>query len=127
MAGEMPLILIVEDHQDNILLLVDYLESKGYRIAVAYNGAQALEMLGHLHPSLVLMDMHMPVMGGLEAMRIMRSDSRYKRLPIIALTALAMVGDRERCLQAGADDYMSKPVSLHGLLEMIARHLRSTP
>jgi signal transduction histidine kinase/ActR/RegA family two-component response regulator len=112
-------ILIAEDNAANILTLGDYLESHGYEISIAHDGAEALEKAESLKPDIILMDIQMPTMNGLEAMTHLRANPRFSTTPIIALTALAMPGDRERCLQAGASEYMSKPVSLKSLLKTI--------
>lgn len=117
-----PLLLLVDDHLVNINLVADYLLSRGYRVAVAYSGAQAVAAAQELQPALILMDIQMPGMDGLEAMRRIRATPALATTPIIALTALAMIGDRERCLAAGADDYLSKPVVLRELLARIAHY-----
>ena len=112
-------ILIAEDNAANILTIGDYLVSHGYEIIVAHDGAEALEKAESLKPDMILMDIQMPTMNGLEAITHLRANPRFTTTPIIALTALAMPGDRERCLQAGASEYMSKPVSLKLLLKTI--------
>ena len=117
-------ILIAEDNPANIQTFAGYLAPKGYRIIIAQNGKEAVEGTKKKHPDLILMDVDMPVMGGLEAIRHIRADEELKSIPIIALTALAMPGDREKCLAAGADEYISKPVSLHELSETIENLLR---
>ena len=116
-------VLIAEDNAANILTIADYLESHGYEIVIAYDGAEALEKADQTQPHIILMDIQMPVMSGLEAIAQLRKDPRFAATPIIALTALAMPGDRERCLQAGATEYMSKPVSLKTLANTIANLL----
>ena len=118
-----PLILIAEDNEATILTLSVYLEPKGYRLAIAHNGIEAITVARTLHPSLILMDLQMPDMDGLEATRRVRSDNdpQLANLPIVALTALAMPGDRERALAAGANAYLSKPVNMKQLVEMIER------
>jgi len=117
-------ILIAEDNPDNIQLLASYLATKGYRIIIAGNGKEAVERTKKGRPDLILMDVDMPVMGGLEAIRHIRADEEVKSIPIIAVTALAMPGDREKCLAAGADRYISKPLNLHGLSKMIKNLLK---
>jgi CheY-like chemotaxis protein len=87
----------------------------------ATNGALAVALAGKIKPALILMDVQMPVMDGLTAIREIRSNLLLRNIPIVALTALAMPGDRERCIQAGASDYLSKPVSLKALYELTAR------
>ena len=103
----------------NILTIGDYLESHGFQIVVAHNGLEAIEKAEESNPDIILMDIQMPAMDGLEATRRLRENSRFVTTPIIALTALAMPGDRERCLKAGANEYMSKPVGLQRLLRTI--------
>jgi PAS domain S-box-containing protein len=125
------LILLAEDNEDSIHIVSDYLLDKGYRVTVARNGLEAIELATEERPDLILMDIQMPGMDGLEATRRIRADADAEtglsmglaRVPIIALTALAMPGDRERCLEAGANDYLSKPVSLKGLLRAIEAQL----
>jgi CheY-like chemotaxis protein len=118
-----PLILLVEDHEQNIMTVSDYLSMKGYQVTVARNGLEALDRVTETKPDLILMDVQMPKMDGLEATRRLRSDPNLASIPIVALTALAMPGDRERCLAAGANDYLSKPISLRGLVEVIETQL----
>lgn len=114
-----PLILLAEDNEANISTLSSYLEAKGYRIVLAKNGLEAIAVTKAQVPDLILMDVQMPEMDGLEAMRQIRSDRQFAHIPIIALTALAMTGDRERCLEAGASDYLTKPVKLKQLASTI--------
>ncbi len=118
-----PLILLAEDNEDSIGMLTDYLHSRGYQCVIARNGAEAIERVREARPLLILMDIQMPGMDGLEATRRIRSDAELAVIPIIAMTALAMPGDRERCLEAGASDYISKPVSLKQLVQTIEAHL----
>jgi len=113
------LILLAEDNLASILIISDYLEGKNFRVVVAHNGLEAITLASEINPNIILMDVQMPVMNGLEATRRLRADSRFRSIPILALTALAMPGDRERCLEAGATEYLSKPVSLKDLVKMI--------
>ncbi len=122
-APPAPVILLAEDEEHNIYTLSTYLTAKGYQVVVARNGAEALERAHAVRPALIVMDIQMPGMDGLEAIQRIRANHTLGMLPIIALTALAMPGDRERCLAAGADDYLSKPVSLKGLVATIDTHL----
>lgn len=117
-----PLVLLAEDTPLNIVPVRDYLEARGCRVAVAENGLLAVTQVMELRPDLVLMDIQMPVLDGLEAIRRIRaqSDTRVARVPIVALTALAMPGDRERCLAAGADDYLPKPASPRKIFECVS-------
>ena len=105
-------ILLVEDNEINLLVTQDYLVNKGYKVITAVNGLDALEQARSHQPGFVLMDIQMPGMDGLEAIRQLRTLPEFAMVPIIALTALAMPGDRERCLDAGANEYLTKPLSL---------------
>ncbi|HBL12272.1 MAG TPA: hypothetical protein DD379_12860 [Cyanobacteria bacterium UBA11162] len=120
---ELPLILLAEDNEANISTLMDYLQVQGFRVNLARNGIEAVKMAKEQKPDLILMDIQMPEMDGLEAMRQIRTDTNLTTVPIIALTALAMPGDRERCLVAGANEYMTKPVSLKKLVNLIGQYL----
>ena len=110
--GAPPLVLLAEDNEANVRMVRDYLESRGYRVAVAGDGEAAAAMAAELRPALVLMDVQMPRVDGLAATRLIRANPGTARTPVVALTALAMPGDKERCLEAGADAYLSKPVRL---------------
>jgi CheY-like chemotaxis protein len=116
------LILLVEDNLANVLAIGDYLEDKNFQVVVAHNGLEALAWASEINPNLILMDIQMPGMDGLEATRRLRADSRFRSVPIVALSARAMPGDRERCLQAGASEYLSKPASLKELVKMIEHY-----
>jgi signal transduction histidine kinase/DNA-binding response OmpR family regulator len=118
-----PLILLAEDNQANIATISSYLGAKGYEIIMAKNGQEAVNLTKEQHPNLILMDIQMPGMDGLEAMRLIRGDDQFKYTPIIALTALAMPGDREKCITAGANDYLTKPIKLKFLVEKIQQLL----
>jgi PAS domain S-box-containing protein len=122
-AKDRPIILLVEDTKEVTMMIVDYLEMAGYQIITANDGITGIEQAKDKHPALILMDIQMPGMDGLEATRQLRADSNFRTVPIIALTALAMRGDRERCLAAGATDYLAKPVSLKKLVRMIEEYL----
>jgi CheY-like chemotaxis protein len=119
--AERPLILLAEDNESSIRTVSDYLHAKNYRVVVARNGSEAIELARQERPEVILMDIQMPGMDGLEATRRIRDEAGLSKIPIIALTALAMRGDREKCLAAGANDYMSKPCSLKKLVEMIEK------
>ena len=119
-AAPNSLVLIVEDNIVNQKVIKGLLQRKGYRMETAPDGSQALTMMEHHNFDAILMDVQMPVMDGLEATRRIRANERWREIPIIAMTAHAMSGDRERCLAAGMDAYLSKPVNsveLFGILE----------
>ncbi len=118
------LILLAEDNEDNIRSISEYLLLKGYRVIVARNGVEAIERAKEEEPNMILMDIQMPIMDGLEAIKRLRADTELATVPIIALTALAMPGDKERCLAAGADKYLSKPVQLKHLVNLIEESCR---
>jgi PAS domain S-box-containing protein len=119
------IVLLAEDRTPNILTIGDYLENHGYEVLTARDGLEAIEKAEALKPDIILMDIQMPVMDGLEAITRLRRNAEFAFTPIIALTALAMPGDRERCLQAGATEYMSKPVSLKTLRQTITNLLQT--
>jgi CheY-like chemotaxis protein len=118
-------ILVVEDDVRNIYALTSVFEPRGVFVQIARNGREAIDALGRSASSeaapvdLVLMDVMMPVLDGLTATREIRKDSRLKKLPIIMLTAKAMQDDQERCLAAGANDYMAKPLDVDKLLSLV--------
>ena len=120
-------ILLVEDNEINILAIAEYLHDIGFRVEIARNGQEAIDTAAWLNPDLILMDIQMPVLDGLTATRRLRNKPATANTPIIALTALAMPGDRERCLAAGATDYLAKPIRLVALVEMMERLLNSAP
>ena len=116
-------ILLVEDNEINLMVTSDFLENYGCHVIKAENGIEALQSARESKPDLVLMDIQMPGMDGLNAIRSLRETPAFDSVPIIALTALTMPGDRERCLEAGASEYLSKPVSLKELKQTIERLL----
>jgi CheY-like chemotaxis protein len=121
-----PRVLLVEDNESNLEMLSTYLRIKGCEVLAARTGASAITLAGDQGPDLILMDVQMPGMDGLETTRRLRMAPALRRTPIIALTALAMPGDRERCLEAGMDDYLSKPVGLKELYDTLTHWIRRT-
>lgn len=113
-------ILYVEDNEDNIYMLSRRLGRKGYDVVVARDGEQGLAMARAEAPALILMDLNLPVVDGWEATRQLKASPETRDIPVIALSAHAMSGDREKALAAGCDDYDIKPVELPRLLEKIA-------
>jgi CheY-like chemotaxis protein len=112
--------LVVDDDARNIFALTTLLESQEMDVISATNGLQAIELIENTPDiDIVLMDIMMPEMDGFETMRRIREDSRFRTLPILALTAKAMKGDREKCLDAGASDYIAKPVNTEQLLSLM--------
>ncbi|VAW40082.1 Circadian input kinase A, partial [hydrothermal vent metagenome] len=124
-AVSQPLILLAEDNETNINTFSSYLLAKGFQLILARNGVEAVAKAKADKPDLILMDIQMPLMNGLEAIVKIRQDvdTAVNCIPIIAVTALAMPGDNEACFEAGADAYLSKPVRLHHLVETIKTHL----
>jgi len=114
-----PTILLVEDTKEVVMMIKDYLELAGYKVFTAQDGIDGIVQARHVKPDLILMDVQMPRMDGFETTRKLRSDPNFRYTPIIALTALAMPHDRERCLEAGMDEYISKPVNLKALIKII--------
>lgn len=123
-------VLLVEDNENNRDMLSRRLQRKGYEVVFAVDGAAAVAMAASHAPDIILMDMTLPVLSGEEATRTIRENERNARVPILALTASAMVGDREIAIAAGCDDYDIKPVDLPRLLEkmetLLARGRRET-
>ncbi|MGB6851856.1 MAG: response regulator, partial [Thermoanaerobaculia bacterium] len=114
-------ILLIEDNEMNRDMLSRRLTRKGFEIAIAEDGERGVEMAQSESPSLILMDISLPVMDGYEATRQIKVNPDTRSIPIIALTAHAMSGDREKCLEAGCDEYETKPVDLPRLLEKIEK------
>jgi two-component system, cell cycle response regulator DivK len=112
-------ILIVEDNEMNLDMLTRRLSRRGYDIVSAIDGVEGLQLASYEHPDLILMDMSLPKMDGWEATRHLKANEETAGIPVIALTAHAMVGDREKAIQAGCDDYDTKPVELSRLLSKI--------
>ena len=119
----MPKILIVEDNEMNRDMLSRRLERRGFVIVMAMDGQQGVEMTRSERPDLILMDMSLPVMDGWAATQAIKADPELSKIPVIALTAHAMAGDREKAMAAGCDDYDTKPIELPRLLEKIAKFL----
>jgi len=115
----MPKILLVEDNEMNRDMLSRRLERRGYQVVIAVDGEQGVAMAQSEAPDLILMDMSLPVLDGWEAARRLKADPETQAIPVIALTAHAMVGDREKAIAAGCDDYDTKPVEFQRLLEKI--------
>lgn len=117
-------VLVVDDNETSARFLGEYLEMNGIKPIFAHNGIDAVARAKEGRPGLILMDIQMPKMDGLEAIRSIRNTPETHNIPIIALTALAMEGDRNRCLEAGADDYLSKPITLKMLLSVINERIK---
>jgi two-component system, cell cycle response regulator DivK len=120
-------ILLVEDNEMNRDMLSRRLQRRGYEVVMAVDGGQGLEMASSEQPVLILLDMSLPVIDGWEVARRLKADATLKTIPIIALTAHAMSGDREKAIEAGCDDYDTKPVELPRLLGKIEALLGAKP
>jgi two-component system, cell cycle response regulator DivK len=120
-------ILYVEDNEDNVYMLTRRLERAGFEVVVASDGEQGVAVARAERPDLILMDLSLPVMDGWEATRRLKSSEETRAIPIIALSAHAMPGDREKALEAGCDDYDPKPISMQSLLAKIRALLPEGP
>ena len=117
-----PQVLVVEDNERNMKLFRDVLHASGYRTLEASTGERAVELVFEHRPDLVLMDIQLPGIDGVEALDRLRADERSSSVPVLALTAQAMEGDRERFLAAGFDGYLSKPVNIAELVATVKRY-----
>jgi len=120
MLGER--VLIVEDNEKNMKLVRDVLQATGYRTLEATTGEEAVELALSQAPALVLMDVQLPGIDGVEALERLRQNERTASIPVLALTAQAMSGDRERFLEAGFDGYLAKPVDVGELIDTVREH-----
>ena len=118
-------ILLVEDNEMNRDMLSRRLKKKGYDVVMALDGQRGVEMASEESPDIILLDMSLPVMDGWDAARVLKASEATSSIPIIALTAHAMAGDRDKALNAGCDDYDTKPVDLKRLLEKIEGWLKT--
>ena len=116
-------VLIVEDNELNMKLFRDLLEAHGYQTSGTSNGFEALDLVRKLRPDLILMDIQLPQVSGLEVTRWIKDDPELRAIPVVAVTAFAMKGDEERILQGGCEGYISKPISVSHFLETIARYI----
>jgi two-component system, cell cycle response regulator DivK len=117
-----PQVLVVEDNERNMKLFCDVLQASGYRTLEATTGERAVELVSEHRPDLVLMDIQLPGIDGVEALDQLRADDRFSSVPVLALTAQAMEGDRERFLAAGFDGYVSKPVDIANFVATVKRY-----
>ena len=119
-----PVIMVVEDNDDNLQLVLKVLGRRGYEMVGVVDGNEALERLNTINPDLILMDVNLPDMDGYEVTRRIRQQEKFAALPIVALTAHAMVGDKKKSLAAGCDAYISKPINVRTFPETIAAILK---
>jgi len=116
-------VMIVEDNDLNMKLFHDLLESQGYNTIQTANGMEALDLARAHHPDLILMDIQLPEVSGLEVTKWLKEDEELRTIPVIAVTAFAMKGDEERILAGGCEGYISKPISVPHFLETIASYI----
>lgn len=119
----MALILVAEDNEINVRLFEILLRKLEFEIAIAYNGQQVIELSEKLMPDLILMDIQMPVVDGIFAMKVIKNNEKTKNIPIIAVTSFAMKGDREKLLSEGFDEYIAKPINIKELIEKLKNFL----
>ena len=120
------LILVADDDAMYLKLLTDVLQAEGYTVIAAENGERAIALARSARPGLIIMDVQMPLLDGFSAIRALKAASETRSIPAIALTALAMDGDRERLLAAGFDGYLSKPISMKELRDEVSRQMKQT-
>ena len=125
-AAPRGIILIVEDNELNLKLLRDVLDYHGYTTVVTDLGTAALDLARQYHPDLILLDIQLPDIAGTEVARRLKADGQTHAIPIIAVTAFAMSGDREKFLDSGCDDYIAKPFNLQALLALVERQIDGT-
>ncbi|PLX36828.1 MAG: two-component system response regulator [Hyphomicrobiales bacterium] len=116
-------VLIVEDNELNMKLFRDLLEAHGYKTLQTRNGLEAMDIARANHPDLILMDIQLPEVSGLEVTKWIKEDDELKMIPVIAVTAFAMKGDEERIRQGGCEAYLSKPISVSRFLETVRSYI----
>ncbi len=115
-------ILIVEDNELNLKLLNDILEVHGYDTMVSDSGTTALALARQFHPDLILLDIQLPDISGMDVARHLKADEQTRDIPVVAVTAFAMSGDRRMILDSGCDDYVAKPINIHDFLALVSRY-----
>ncbi|MCP4427587.1 MAG: response regulator [Chloroflexi bacterium] len=123
MAEERKQVLCVEDNSVNMLLVSRIVEAEGHELIKAEDGPKALDILNGTVPDIILLDINLPGIDGLELARRFKADARLAPVPLVATTAQVLVGDRERCLEAGCDDYLPKPLDIRKLRSVIRHYL----
>jgi len=118
------IILIVEDNMKNLRLVNDIMESQGYKTLQAFSGYEGIELTRQKKPDLIIMDIQMPDIDGIQVTRILKQEQETAAIPIIALTAMAMKGDREKIINAGCDAYLQKPIRFDALIDTVKQWLK---
>jgi two-component system cell cycle response regulator DivK len=116
-------VLVVEDNELNMKLFHDLLEANGYDIVQTRSGLEAIDLAREYHPDLILMDIQLPEVSGLEVTKWIKEDDELKTIPVIAITAFAMKGDEERIRQGGCEAYLSKPISVNKFIETVKQYI----
>ena len=116
-------VLAIEDNKTNMVLISRIVEAEGYNLLKAEDGISALKLLEQENPDIILLDINIPGIHGLDIARKIKQDDRLEHIPVIATTANVLVGDKERCLEAGCDDYLPKPLDIRSLREMMRQYL----
>lgn len=119
-------VLCIEDNKINMLLISRVVEAAGYDLLRAEDGPRALQLLQEEQPDIILLDVNIPGIHGLDLARMIKEDERLASIPLIATTANVLVGDKERCLEAGCDEYLPKPLDIRRLREVIREHLKDS-
>lgn len=117
------MVLCIEDNKINMLLVSRVVEAEGYELLRAEDGPKALAVLEEAQPDIILLDINIPGINGLDLARIIREDERLSAIPIIATTANVLVGDKERCLEAGCDEYLPKPLDIRRLRQVMQQYM----
>ncbi|MFO7552365.1 MAG: response regulator [Haliea sp.] len=120
-------VLVIEDNEQNRYLATFLLERSGFTVASAADGLSGVHLAQTLLPDLILLDIQLPTMDGHAVARLLRADEKLSRIPIVAVTSYAMAGDRERCLQAGCNGYIEKPINPETFIEEISAYLGALP
>jgi two-component system, cell cycle response regulator DivK len=120
-------ILCIEDNYTNMILVSRIVEAEGHDLIQAADGHQAIEMLSTMTPDIILLDINIPGINGLEVAEHIKADERLSKIPLIAITANVLVGDKERCLQAGCDYYLPKPLDIRKLRQLMRDYLAGVP
>jgi two-component system cell cycle response regulator DivK len=122
-----PTILLIEDNEQNLYLATYLLEQNGFNVVPARSGPEGIELAGRIHPTLIILDIQLPVMDGYAVARALRQNLALKDVPIVAVTSYAMVGDRERALEAGCSGYIEKPINPDTFRRQIETYLKARP